>query len=253
MTAFWSIDIGWYWIWLALLPVLVLLPAFAWRGKRLSYLTCLCSLLIVALAFLWIRNRTHMEGCGLIFVNHNAVKLAESKIGLVSGSDGIFLGYIQSSGSSYAVGTVELEYIRHPNQSRYTPVSSRFARWGFQWVNFTDPAGPAGPMPWDVMVLRIPVWFLMGLLSLPIAIKVRGTLRQRKAQRWQREGRCVCGYNLTGTPANPDASKRCSECGRVNRATQPQRVASNHAVEGTAVPRAKGESTGTAAHTQDKS
>ena len=227
MPQFWSTNLAWPWLCLALLPALLILPAIVWRGRRLSYLASLCAVLILTLAALWIRNSSARESLDVTSVEPASKSCAHSLFGLGSCRDGIFVGKTRwidddPTPNTPSIPSPGLEWHRYalsPATPPYSQFPSRFRRWGFQLVDDHDPVRPDRIAPGYVYAIRLPAWFLMALLSTPILIKLRLTLHRRTTRRWQRAGRCArCGYDLTGTPANPNSTKRCSECGTVNPA-----------------------------------
>jgi len=95
-----------------------------------------------------------------------------------------------------------------PTLRSYKPIP----RWGgfdSSWYRASVPT-----VGWQSQYsLVVPLWLPLLLCGFFPALYAR---KLQKKRRFLREGRCVCGYQLTGTPASPDGTRRCSECGRVN-------------------------------------
>jgi len=72
---------------------------------------------------------------------------------------------------------------------------------------------------WHWLEIGVPLWFVEGVLGLPLAL---GTWQMLRARRRPKPGMCPqCGYDLRATPV------RCPECGRAvdSRATRPDEQA----------------------------
>jgi hypothetical protein len=77
---------------------------------------------------------------------------------------------------------------------------------GSHLVNLTGT--PAGSVSLQMRFLCVPIWFVVVLVPLPLAVQ-RGIARLVGRHR-SRRGMCrACGYDLRGTP------DRCPECGAI--------------------------------------
>jgi hypothetical protein len=211
-----ALDLSWHWVWIVPLAILLpVLPLLLWRGHRLTYLACVCGLLTVSVCVLWCRNWRAEEGVGLRVAADDGHQHIEWQPFVVSRVDGIALGMSRDereAPQSKRHNTGSLGWRRErldPGSSRYLPVESRFAGWGFQWM---EEYSHGGPDSWSVRIraVRIPTWCVILLLSPPVVIKLRVMLHQKKIRRWIEEGRCAkCGYDLRAH----EVGQKCPECG----------------------------------------
>jgi hypothetical protein len=96
------------------------------------------------------------------------------------------------------------------------PVPKPIPRWGgfdSAWLSRSGPPVAHAVNHRAMYALVVPIWFPILFCVIAPALYLRKALKERRRIR---EDRCFCGYQLVGTPPNPDGTRRCSECGRVN-------------------------------------
>jgi hypothetical protein len=229
-------DFGWNWTWTAIgLLLTLVLPLIVGGRFRLPYLALGCLAAIALIACAWVRNRNSQERVAWTVRDDSPpAPLISRGVSVESGAGGLGFKYVQQrlnspdrprtstpvptilwnldtlpAGAKYPGATI----VERPNR----PILLR--RWGFTLVWGAEPDKPARGTTWThFKYVAFPNWFAITVLSLPVLY----WLYQRKwgLRRYRRKHNLCqkCGYNLTGTPAAPDGSRCCSECGTVNPA-----------------------------------
>jgi hypothetical protein len=103
--------------------------------------------------------------------------------------------------------------LEHPAvQVGWKPIPA-YGGFDSDWFTATSAIAAGSGNPRARYFLLVPFWFPVLLCGFFPALYICKLLKERRRIR---EDRCLCGYQLSGTPANPDGTRRCSECGRIN-------------------------------------
>ena len=82
-------------------------------------------------------------------------------------------------------------------------------RYGAYWYHFRFEYADWTDMGGHWRRVGVPMWFITGIVALPVAAGLRGRMTRRRGVR---RGLCpFCGYDLRATP------QQCPECGAVER------------------------------------
>ena len=193
------------------------------RRFRLPLASCLCLLGIAANSWLWFADRADSERIHMGY----SVENSDSRIWwyLVTAEA---VGQVQ-----FVIGRDARPFLPGEDRARGRPPTNPSFTWtSGPWdkgrpeplARDTTPFGSWGfELFWDMtrgrhlVMMVVPNWFAIIILFIIPAIHARAILSRRKIARRIRNGCCAqCGFDLRGTPTLADASKRCSECGRVN-------------------------------------
>jgi hypothetical protein len=177
-----------------------------WKRSRRLTLPAILLLAIGTTTWLWYRSyRTIDELMFPVGAHHHEV---------ASYRGGVQYGIVRDCTSDWdQLRRILVGHIRYDPANDYWGApdpqdGKRTSRMGFaiQTGVTTGPETKAGPNTWPYFMLRVPYWFMLTMLLMPLLMTVRRPLRK-----WirDRNGQCLaCGYDLRASPA------KCPECGR---------------------------------------